>query len=734
MGQNISRFNCEIAVDDKILENAFAGGLNSPQFNAMDVDMDGLKDLVVFDRVGNKLNVFIKNGSSGTNYDFAPQYNNKFPTITGWMLLVDYNNDGLEDLFTSKNGGIEVWKCLKNGNSISFEIIHNPNSDENILTYKTTNGYIQLQCDNTDIPSIVDLDSDGDVDVLSFAGTNSVYFYKNLTSENNISQDSFKFVLVETCWGKFIEHPLNEEILLSNDCDRCAEWSFTDQRHIGSTILAFDQDGDEDYDVLLGDVGSKSVTFIENGGDKNKACGTYLEEDYPQDNIPIDLDAFLGIFLLDVENDGKKDLIIAPNATNDTPYPQTINNIYYYNNKGIDDTFRFEFIETDFLSKTMIDFGAKVFPVLIDIDKDGLIDLIVGAGPAVDKDTIIPSRLYYFKNTGSKNIPIFTLVDSDFLNFSQISIDRGLNYFAPAFGDLDDDGDMDLLVGNHEGTLIFRENISADNSEIKYGDSIFDYQNIDIFSFSTPIITDINKDGLNDILVGCGQDYHTPLKYYGSVVYYQNIGSKENPLFDSNPFSYPNTPEFGNMKFSSLFLNTSNTYLSIYRDNDDEYLFTGHYFGKINVYSDLASNIYNTNQPVFKDYGNISVGSNSAPAIADIDGDGYLEMLVGTPRGGFEFWNTDIKVTSGVGVRDIYDEIKIYPNPAQSFINIDIDDISENRIVATIYDIMGKKISVDNISSGNNKINIEKLINGTYLLKIQLNKKTLNFKFIKSTY
>ena len=731
--QKIERMNCDFSVNNKILVNPFAGGVNSAQFNSMDVDRDGKKDLVVFDRVGNKLNVFLKS-DNGAKYIHAPQYNSIFPELTGWVQLIDYNNDGLEDIFTSKEGGFEVWKCSLNGNVIKFTKVKNHRYTQDILSYKDSFGQIKLQCDYTDIPSIVDLDSDGDFDILSFAGTNSIYFYKNLCAENNISADSFRFILVETCWGKFIEHPLNDKILLSDDRDRCASWSFTQPRHIGSTMLTFDADGDGDYDILLGDVGSNKINFIKNGGDKNNAWGTEIIENYPPGNNPVDLLTFIGIFNIDVDGDGIKDLVFSPNATNDEPFPQNVNNIHYYKKNAPGTNTEYELISKDFLSNTMIDLGGRVYPVFIDIDRDSLTDIVVGTGPVIDNDTIHPSRLVLFKNVGTKATPSYKLTDQDFLSFAQISKDLELNYFTPTFGDLDNDGDMDMLVGNHDGSIIYRENISEGNSTIKFGNPFFNYQNLSVNSFSAPLIIDINKDGLKDILMGSYKDYHTPFKYYGSIVYFQNIGSITNPFFNSDPFISPNSPQFGNILLGNLFENTSNAYLSSYTDSNDEYLFAGHYYGKVNVYTNLSEGIFTSLSPKFKDYGNINVGSNSTPAVADIDNDGFLEMLVGTPRGGFELWDTDIKVTSGVGIENIKNDINIYPNPFQSFINIETNKDVEKGQKAIIYDMMGRKISEEYLNSQYNKINTDKLSIGTYFLKIKFSKKTLVYKIIKSTF
>ena len=41
-------------------KSPWVGGMNSVQFNEIDLNLDGVNDLITFDRSGNKLNTFIK--------------------------------------------------------------------------------------------------------------------------------------------------------------------------------------------------------------------------------------------------------------------------------------------------------------------------------------------------------------------------------------------------------------------------------------------------------------------------------------------------------------------------------------------------------------------------------------------------------------------------------------------------------------------------------------------------
>ena len=100
-----------VKVSGNWLKNAWAGGLNACQFSSIDLDLDGIKDLFVFDRATNKINTFLNSGTPNSiDYKHAPIYQSKFPVLHDWALLVDYNCDGKEDIFTYHIGTIAVYK------------------------------------------------------------------------------------------------------------------------------------------------------------------------------------------------------------------------------------------------------------------------------------------------------------------------------------------------------------------------------------------------------------------------------------------------------------------------------------------------------------------------------------------------------------------------------------------------------------------------------------------------
>ncbi|MBL4705383.1 MAG: hypothetical protein JKY54_12745, partial [Flavobacteriales bacterium] len=71
------------------------GGLNTTQISTIDLNGDALMDLFIFDRVGDKVNTYINQGSVGSaSYKHVPSYESEFPVLSKWVLLRDFNGDG----------------------------------------------------------------------------------------------------------------------------------------------------------------------------------------------------------------------------------------------------------------------------------------------------------------------------------------------------------------------------------------------------------------------------------------------------------------------------------------------------------------------------------------------------------------------------------------------------------------------------------------------------------------
>ena len=161
--QYLKRSELSILENGAIIQNPFTGGLSSSQLSNIDFNNDGINDVFVFERIGDRTLALIKNSNgSDLNYTYSKEYSSSFPKLEKWALLLDFNCDGKEDIFTYNDSYVRVYKNTSDDNSLSFEV------ETNALISDLGPIQSAIIISEVDIPSFVDVDFDGDIDVLTF--------------------------------------------------------------------------------------------------------------------------------------------------------------------------------------------------------------------------------------------------------------------------------------------------------------------------------------------------------------------------------------------------------------------------------------------------------------------------------------------------------------------------------------------------------------------------------------
>lgn len=622
-------------------QNPWLGGLNACQFGRMDLDGDGKRDMLVFDRHGNRLLCYLNKGVAGEiRYEYISEYDEAFPRLTEWVVFADYDGDGQEDIFTYSKGwaGIKVYRNVSALGQPEFELAVSP-----YLTSWQGGGEVNILATEADYPAIVDLDGDGDLDILTF-GVMGVFLEKhlNLSVERYGTRDSLIFERTDLCWGHVAESEEDNVMYL----DTCL---FGDGlkvekdglRHRGATVVVRDLNGDELLDLLLADVDYPGLTWLINGGDTENALMVSQTERFPQ-SMPVNLPSMPVPFFTDVNNDGVDDLLVSPFDPNPMA-SEGLESVWLYLNHGTNQYPDYQLYTKSFLQNQMIDIGKGAYPVFTDWDGDGLLDLTV-------RD--FEGRLTVFRNVGTAQQPAFEQTGG--------VIPGESGWSAICYYDVNQDGIVDRVEGNISGRLtLYQGNGNG-----------FDW------------VTDYW--GEVDV-----RDYQT--SYYG--------------------YSVP----------------------TLFRYQDQLLLCVGSEQGKLFLYRvseeaafEEVSHLWKGICPQMPD----AFGMHSAAAVADLNGDGTLEVVVGNFGGGLQLYNASIPVHH-LGISEHQDDFKveIFPNPVSSQIHIisKEDDIQ----TLTITDLQGRKLIHRPVHAKEAMLDLSVLSKGVYLLVLDLDCGLVNRIFLK---
>lgn len=713
-----------ITLDTGTLSNPYTGGTLTPQFNQIDLNFDGVLDIVIFDRSGEILTPYIYDVST-QQYLYRPQYREIFPELNSLLIIRDYNFDGVPDIYTmdifSNSNSMVVYKGSIESDAYHWEIVEHAFQPIPYIYYERNGQFNPVYNLFIDKPEIIDIDGDGDLDILSFdPGGLSIEYYQNMTIEEGRDYDDHYYVLGDECFGDFIESGTNSEIFLSDTQGACYTGMFTqnivETRHSGSTITAFDEDGDGDMELLIGDILSNHLIMLRNGGTADSAWMTEIDARYPSYDIPADFPVWLAGYVMDVDHDGTSDLIVSSNDKNNG---DNISNAWLYRNANTSG-YNLTYVQDDFLKESTIDLGEYTSPKFVDVDMDGLIDIICATRGDYNNNANDQARLLYFRNNGSVSTPSYILEDDDYLEMNSLT---NLSFeFHPGFGDLDSDGDIDLLVGENNGYLYYYENIAGANAPFEFADPIWQYMDIRPGNTSKPAIYDVDGDGLKDIVTGKRNKNTNPInERVGSLNFYKNIGTIGNPMFDHNNFAEQNWFTLGNVVGEAQGSSTASSSPAFYDTDNESLLFIGTGIGDIQVYGGDFSDYKMSYDTLTLQLGDIYEGRNSVVDVADIDEDGYLEMVIGNERGGLALYNTTVESNTGAilnGVDDVFqiDAHLVYPNPASNLITIQSIDIIEKVCIANH---LGQVVASYHADDYTYSIPLNDYSPGLYILSIQ---------------
>ena len=434
---------------------------------------------------------------------------------------------------------------------------------------------------------------------------------------------------------------------------------------VGSVAYAdIDQDGDNDL-LITGFSSSQGVstTLYENDGSGNFTAMAQ----------PALVNVYTGAAeFADVDNDGDMDLLITGNTSSQAA---TAN---LYLNDGIGNFSIASSTPFETSNGGDIDFG--------DIDGDNDLDLIMTGNDASGN---VFSKLYTNSGTGS-----FTLVTG--------TIFTGVNSSSTEFIDVDNDGDLDLLICGADSSDVSTTKLYENN-----GAGIFNLVTgtpFDNAQFGDIAFGDTDNDGDQDILI------------VGQNVSNQDIAN----LYINNGTSFSllsNTPFPGISLHSASFADFNN-------DGKLDLLHVG------NTTSGLIGHIYEnqgSNNFILADstLSGSYLGSN---IVADLNGDNKMDIVTTGTSFTSPFRAPKIYFNqTTLSVNELNDDVGliIFPNPSSGLISVKINSASPTDIV--IYDMTGRVILSDTFFGNiwNTQLN-EK--SGIYLMRLRTDKKVFTSK------
>lgn len=554
------------------------GGFNQPRPQIRDIDGDGDQDLFIQEYSGRI--IFFEN--VGTPHKALFQWrSNAFQGLEAgeWYRFTDLDSDGDADLLTEEI--FSYIRYYRNEGSLT-----EPRFVLAADSLRDVNGD-PIFSDRQNIPNITDIDCDGRLDLLIGRLTGTITQYSEVgRDENGLPRfihvtDRFQNIEIVAKFGPGGALP-----------GRIPGGNPAGSLHGANTLALADLDADGDKDLFWGDFFEAGLLYIENEGTCKRPDLDGEPIQFPPNN-PLLTSGYNAPALADMDADGDLDMLVGVLGGAFNPNRTTIDNLYYLEHTMAGE---FEIRTSRFL--TSIDVGSESVPVFVDLDSDGDYDLLVSN--KIDQSGRTTGHMFRFENTGSARVPEFELRGTMPI--------EGAFHYSPAFGDLDGDGEVDMILGNWRANLAL---YWGRNGEFK-SDSTFDVT-LTRGTNGAPALVDIDADGDLDLFVG---------EASGELNFYRNRGSTTRPEFVLESESYDGI-DVGRRSVPR--------FVDLDRDGDQD-LILGSESNGIQVYRNDGT----ATEPKFTLVGQlpVDVPPYAVPAFVDIDADGDLDLFVGGNGGG----------------------------------------------------------------------------------------------------